>query len=146
MTLAVDWAVKPHTNKQNKLVKGLFTGMIGPLNIWSVLIGWQYAYCVYMYVTPRSTKKNKFSNEPTHDKANKMNVRPAKTQISLGIRPVWSESSLSAWRNVGFLATHWVHSEDTDQTGRMPRLIWVKTGRTLILFVLTCPCSKVPAL
>ena len=34
--------------------------------------------------------------EPQHDKTNKMNVRPAKTQISLGIRPVWSESSLSA--------------------------------------------------
>ena len=28
-------------------------------------------------------------------------VRPAKTQISLGIRPVWSESSLSAWRKLG---------------------------------------------
>ena len=28
--------------------------------------------------------------EPRHDKTNKMNVHPAKTQISLGIRPVWS--------------------------------------------------------
>ena len=36
------------------------------------------------------------SNEPRHDKTNKMSVRPAKTQISLGIRPVWSESSLCA--------------------------------------------------
>ena len=27
-------------------------------------------------------------NEPRHDKTNKRNVRPAKTQISLGIRPV----------------------------------------------------------
>ena len=26
--------------------------------------------------------------EPPHDKTNKMNLRPAKTQISLGIRPV----------------------------------------------------------
>ena len=26
--------------------------------------------------------------EPRHDKTNKMSVRPAKTQISLGIRPV----------------------------------------------------------
>ena len=34
-------------------------------------------------------------------------VRPAKTQISLGICPVWSESSLSAWRNIKSLATHW---------------------------------------
>ena len=28
--------------------------------------------------------------EPTHDKTNKMHVRPAKSQISLGIRSVWS--------------------------------------------------------
>ena len=30
--------------------------------------------------------------EPRLDKTNKMSVRPVKTQISLGIRPVWSES------------------------------------------------------
>ena len=30
--------------------------------------------------------------------------------------PVWSESSLSAWRKFGSLATHWVHSEDSDLT------------------------------
>ena len=29
-------------------------------------------------------------NEPPRDKTNKVSVRPAKTQISLGIRPVWS--------------------------------------------------------
>ena len=58
-----------------------------------------------------------------------MTVRPAKTQICLGIRPVWSESSLSAWRKLGSLATHWAHSEDSDQTGRIPRLIWVFAGR-----------------
>ena len=40
-------------------------------------------------------------------KPTKWHVHPAKTQISLGIRPVWSESSLSAWRNTGSLATHW---------------------------------------
>ena len=66
-----------------------------------------------------------------------MTVRPAKTQISLGIRPVWSESSLSAWRKLGTLATHWAHSGDSDQTGRMPRLIWVFPGRTVILLVLS---------
>ena len=27
--------------------------------------------------------------EPQHDKTNKMTVRPSKTQIGLGIRPVW---------------------------------------------------------
>ena len=29
-------------------------------------------------------------NEPRHVKTNKVTVRPAKTQISLGIRPDWS--------------------------------------------------------
>ena len=64
-----------------------------------------------------------------------MTVRPVKTQISLGIRPVWSESLLYAWRNLGSLATHWAHSEESDQTGRMPRLIWVFAGCTVILLV-----------
>ena len=52
-------------------------------------------------------------------------VRPAKTQISMGICPVWSESSLCAqWvaKDTSFLHAD---SEDSDQTGRMPRLIWV---------------------
>ena len=57
-------------------------------------------------------------------------VRPAKTQISLDIRPGWSESSLSAWRQLGSLATHWAHSEVPGQTGRMPRPIWVFAWRT----------------
>ena len=80
----------------------------------------------------------KRSYEPRHDKTNKIPVHPAKTQISLGIRPVWSKSSLSAWKKLGSLATHWAHSKDSDQTGRMPRLIWVFAGRTAILLVLSC--------
>ena len=63
-------------------------------------------------------------------KPTKWHVRPAKTQISLGIRPVWSESSLCAqWvaKDPSFLHAD---SEDSDQIGRMPRLIWVVTGRT----------------
>ena len=50
----------------------------------------------------------------------------------------WSESSLSAWRKFGSLASHWAHSEDSDQTGR----IWVFAGRTLILLVLSCRGSN----
>ena len=44
-------------------------------------------------------------------KPTKWYVRPAKTRISLGICPVWSEFLLSAWRK-RVLATHWVHSKD----------------------------------
>ena len=63
-------------------------------------------------------------------KPSKWYVRPAKTRNSLGIRPVWSESSLCAqWvaKDPSFL--HAV-SEDSDQTGRMPLLIWVFAWRT----------------
>ena len=63
-------------------------------------------------------------------KPTKWHVRPAKTQISLAIRPVWSESSLSAeWvvKDPSFLRAD---SEDFDQTGRMPMLISVFAGRT----------------
>ena len=44
--------------------------------------------------------------------------RTAKTLIRLG------------GRMSGSLATHWADSEDSDQTGRMPRQIWVFAGRT----------------
>ena len=58
--------------------------------------------------------------EPWHDKTNKMAVRPAKTQIRLGIRPVWSEASLSAWRKFGSLATHWVQAKTLIRLGGCP--------------------------
>ena len=76
-------------------------------------------------------------DEPPHDKTNKMTMRPAKTQISLGIHPVWSESSLCAqWvaKDPRFLHAD---SKDSDQTGRTPRLIWVFAGRTATLLVLS---------
>ena len=48
--------------------------------------------------------------EPRHEKTNKMSVRPAKTQISLGIRPVWSESSLSPWTCREILTQTWTET------------------------------------
>ena len=64
--------------------------------------------------------------ELQQDKTNKMACAPRKDSD----HPVWSEYSLSAWRNVWSLATHWTHSKDSDQTGRKPRLIWVFAGCT----------------
>ena len=61
-------------------------------------------------------------------KPTKWYVRPAKTQISLGIRPNWSESLLCAqWiaKNPSFLHAD---SKDSDQNGRMPMLIGVFAG------------------
>ena len=57
-------------------------------------------------------------------------VRPTKTQIRLRILAVWSESSLSASRNFASLAIQNAPSEDSDQTARMRRLIWIFAGRT----------------
>ena len=58
------------------------------------------------------------THELQHDKTNKMtSVRPAKTRISLGIRPVWSESLLCAqWVAKDLMFLH-ADSEDSDQTG-----------------------------
>ena len=61
-------------------------------------------------------------NDPPHDKTNKMTVRPAKTQSD--------KSSLCAqWVAKDPCFLH-ADSEDSDQTGRMPRLICVFAGRT----------------
>ena len=61
-------------------------------------------------------------------KQTKWYVRPAKTQISLSIRPVWLESSQCAqWVAEDPMFLH-AQSEDSDQSGRMPRLIRVFAG------------------
>ena len=59
----------------------------------------------------------------------KQHVRPAKTQIRMGIRRVWSY--------VVFACAQWLamdpsflYVEDSDQTERMSSLIWVFAGRT----------------
>ena len=99
------------------LVNGLCNAsMVRLLFLLVSLVGsvlWWWFFLDILYMSQHMTKPTKWL------------VRPAKTQIRLGIRPVWPETSVSTWRKVGPLATHWVHSEDTDQTGRMPRLIWV---------------------
>ena len=51
------------------------------------------------------------------------------------LRSAWAsaqsdQSLLSTWRKLGSLDTQWVHSEDSDQTGHMPRQIWVFAGCT----------------
>ena len=61
-------------------------------------------------------------------KPTKWPAHPGKTQISLSVRPVWSESSLPGWRSIGSLAGIRTHKEDSDQTGWMSRLIRVFVG------------------
>ena len=81
-------------------------------------------------------------------KPTKWHVRPANTQINLGIRPVWSESSLSTWEKLKCLAIIRAHIEASDWSGWISRLTWVFAGRKghfvdfvmrwLILLCFTC--------
>ena len=123
------WSFSPPIKNIVKLsFKTIWNYHTGPncLAVWNLSV----FPVLYLY------SQNEMTNEPPCDKTDKVRVRPAKTQISLGICPVWSESSLSAWRKLGPLATHWVHSEDwSDWAG--PRLIWVFAGRTATLLVLS---------
>ena len=67
-----------------------------------------------MWVTARQNQEN--------------DVRPAKPQISLGICQGWLGSSLSAlWVAKDQML---LHSKESDQTGQMPRLIWIFAWRT----------------
>ena len=134
-TVCMGFQPNPHKWRSMGLVDWL-----GPLTLDHKVRGWSYV--------PKSDTQRFHSwshsliiiikYEPQHDKTNKMNVCPAKTQISLGICPVWSESSLCAqWVAADPMFLH-ADSEDADQTGQMPRLIWVFAGRTATLLVLSC--------
>ena len=81
------------------------------------------------------------SYEPDHDKPSKMTCVPAKTQISLGIPPTWSESSLCPLcvaKDPNLLQED---SEDSNQTQLMCRLIWIFAGYTghFVSFVVHIP-------
>ena len=95
-----------------------------------VNVSWSLHYLTIMRIYQETKKlEQKFWSplvfEPHHNKTNKMS---SENSDQPGHLPVWSESSLSAWRKLGSLATHWADSEDYDQSRRMPRLIWVFAG------------------
>ena len=60
-----------------------------------------------------------------------MTCAPSKDSDQPGHPP-----SLPVWRHFGSLATHWALGKDSDQSGWMPRLIWVLLGAQVILLVL----------
>ena len=101
--LPTAWSLGQFCEKRHDYVLNSFYAR--PIDVLILLIRW------------------KISVEPPHDKTNKVAVRPAETQISLGIRPESSESSRCAqWiaKDPRFLHAD---IEDSDQTGRMSRLI-----------------------
>ena len=81
--------------------------------------------------------------EPPDVKTNNVVVRPAKTRVSLNIRQVWSESSLSAWRKLGSLATHWSTTNTLIRLGGCPGWSESLLGAHAILLVLSRGGSSV---
>ena len=77
-----------------------------------------------MFLLLANKYKHKYDriNEPPHDKTNKMTCAPSED-------PVWSVFAMcfSGAKDPSFLHGD---SDDSDQTRRMPRLIWVMAGRT----------------
>ena len=73
-----------------------------------------------MHSTDRVSVHNELTMSLCMTKPTKWHARPAKIQISLSIRPVWSEFSLSAWRKLGSLATHWVQAKTVIRLGGCP--------------------------
>ena len=78
--------------------------------------------------------------ELPHDKTNKMTVLPVKTRISLGIRPVWLESSLCAklmakwlWTQAFFMRT----AKTPIRLGGCPHWSKSSLGAHAILLVLS---------
>ena len=83
-------------------------------------------FSIYCYSIQMKFFKKHFELSPSMTKPIWL-VHPAKTQISLGIRPVWPAG---VWLIANDQRLLHADSEDSDQTGRMPWLIWVVAGRT----------------
>ena len=100
-------------------------------------------YLSWQKVKQNKTKQNHLSRLMT--KPTNWHVRPAKTQISLGIRPLWSVFAVhmkKAWILSYSLSTqgrHWSDWADAqaDLSLRWARRIWVFAGRAVILLVLS---------
>ena len=135
------WLIGPMDRVLTNLFKILFTLCMHKCTIINTFL-FTYVLCMVYYSSSCSQRRaaifrsccgtgwRRFNLSCRMAKPTQWHVRPAKTQISLGISPVWSESSLSAWRNIRPLTIFWAQSEDSDKTWRMPRLSWVFAGRT----------------
>ena len=89
--------------------------------------------CGYSLEPPRRGGSNEYPQSMFLSRNKKNNIYPCKPQfyyIKVGFKGV--KIILVCFRDgkLGSLAVHWAHSEDADQTGRMPRLIWVFAGHT----------------
>ena len=94
--------------------------------------------------TPKSDTESFLAQEPilAVRKSTFCIIPQQRRKISLHSCTVWSESSLPSWRNLASLAFQTAPKEDSDQTARMRRLIWIFAGyRCLKVRLLTLRLS-----
>ena len=124
---AVSWYLV-HTVASNCLARVSGSNSQLPyLNEWKKENGLRNYFMTYHYEIHMS-----------HDTTKPTKWVCAQQRLRSDIHPVWPESSLcTQWiaKDPRFLHAD---SKESDQTGRMPRLIWVFAGRTVILLVLSC--------
>ena len=82
-----------------------------------------------------------FEYKPPLHKTYKMTCAQQRLRSAWASTWVWSGFSLSAWRNLGTLATHWAPSKDSDWLGRCPGWSESLLGVHVILLVLSCTGS-----
>ena len=82
-------------------------------------------------------------NKPSHDKINKMTCAPSEDSISLCVRTVLTESSLSAWQYLGPLATPECTAKTLIRLSRCPGWSESSLGVHAILLVLSWDSSLI---
>ena len=94
-----------------------------------ISVQWPYCFCYSLLANASwaATWQNQ-QNECARSEDSDRHVHP----------PSLSESSMCAHWVAKYPSVLHADSEDPDQVGRMPRLIWVLAGRTVILLVLSC--------
>ena len=113
-------------------------------------VSWRF---IIMCITGTHVKASKNIHQPViklsaetkhrseHNKPTQWSARPAKDQISRGVRQVWPACVLSACTSIrSLLALE--PTEDSDQTAPVRRVIEVFAGSTWHLLVLSCSSPK----
>ena len=141
MTSSITMMGATNTANLRMLNRVIATKAVSASILWSSWVN------IYTANVAKPTCKMK-ACEPHHEKNNKMACAPSKDFRSGWAATQSVQPSLSAWKNIGSLATHWVHCEDWSagrmpatqwvhsedwSAGRMSRLIWVFAGRTVVL-------------
>ena len=123
----ISWRLFGRRNQYDQTFRALALVFCKQIRIWSVCPS--RIIHALLHLTFQDSQRHVLHLSRLMTKPTKQHVRQANNPPSL-IRDF-----AVRMKKVLSYSSHWAHSEDSDQTGRMPRLIWVFAGRTVILLV-----------